>query len=356
MTGTTNYMTKFTGVNTGGNSQMQDDGTSTSLGAGFPSTLYLMNANRTQLTATGDGQAILYGRRDRDSQNDGTSYNLDNINSGVTGYSFWGDLYSFGVAGMNYNDYTRCGGTLGADRFGSYWGSLGYRSSGSLNYGVYGSSGYTSGTGYLPSQEVGGVGGGFYGDMVGSISRGAIIGQMNAGELFATYNLGDVYTSGRQIELVGTARTAAYSVTSPDVTVYKKGKVNMVNGSAYVAFDENFASLLGESPVVTATPMGACNGVYVSKIDKKGFTLTEQSNGHSTVEIAWIAVGDRVDANEAEIPAVLQSNDFDSNLKATMFNDGNKESAGEGMYWDGSTIRFGTMPASTRPVRKEGGR
>ena len=118
----------------------------------------------------------------------------------------------------------------------------------------------------------------------------------------------------------------------------------------------DFASLLGESPVVTATPMGACNGVYVSKIDKKGFTLTEQNNGHSTVEIAWIAVGDRVDANEAEIPAVLQSNDFDSNLKATMFNDGNKEGAGEGMYWDGSTIRFGAMPASTQAAPKAGGR
>jgi hypothetical protein len=335
---------------------MQDNGTSTSIGLATPSALYQVYAYRQQLTATGDGQHSLFGYRTRDSQNDGTSYSQSTTNSATSGFNFWGDLYTFGVAGHSYNDYNRTGGVLGADINGLYWGALGYRTSALANVGVYGSSGYANGGGYLPSREVGGIGGAFFGDMVGSMSRGAIVGQLNAGELFATYNLGDVYTSGRQIELVGTQRTAAYSVTSPDVTVYKKGKVNMVNGSAYIAFDENFASLLGESPIVTATPMGACNGVYVSKIDKRGFTLTEQNNGHSTVEIAWIAVGDRVDANEAEVPAVLQSNDFDSNLKASMFNDGNKEGAGQGMYWDGSTIRFGTMPASTQPAPKAGGR
>lgn len=348
-------MIKFTAATTGGNSLMQDNGTSTAINSvTLPTSQFYVY--RQQLTAVGDDQNTIYGYRTRDSQNDGVSYSNSGMNGAVKGFNFWGDVYTYGVGGFNYNDYNRCGGVVGADVSGIYWGSLGYRTSGNANVGVYGSSGYNSGGGYLPSLEVGGIGGAFYGDMVGSVSRGAIIGQLNAGALFSAYNLGDVYTSGRQVELVGTARTAAYSVTSPDVTVYKKGKVTLVNGSAFVAFDENFSSLLGASPVVTATPMGACNGVYVSKIDKKGFTLTEQNNGHSSVEIAWIAVGDRIDANEAEVPAVLQSSDFDSNLKAAMFNDSNKEGAGQGMYWDGSTIRFGAMPASTMPKPKAGDR
>jgi hypothetical protein len=164
-----------------------------------PSPSYLMYLYRTQLTVAGDGQATNYGYRTRDSQNDGTGYGQGLNNSATAGYNFWGDVYSFGVAGHSYNDYNRTGGVLGADVFGSYWGSLGYRNSGNINYGVYGSSAYASGGGYLPSKESAGIGGGFFGDMVGSVSRGAVIGQMNTGELFATYNLGDVYTSGRSV-------------------------------------------------------------------------------------------------------------------------------------------------------------
>ncbi len=157
------------------------------------------------------------------------------------------------------------------------------------------------------------------------------------------------------MELVNTgeARSAAFAVTSPDVTVYKKGKANMVNGSVYVAFDQNFKALLGETPVVTVTPMGACNGVYISAIDQNGFTLTEQNNGTHSVEVSWIAVGDRVDANtNTEVPAALTNGTFDENLKATLHDDSKKESSGQGMWWDGTTIQFGNVPASTSPKGK----
>ncbi|MBK7174698.1 MAG: hypothetical protein IPH84_16045 [Bacteroidales bacterium] len=67
----------------------------------------------------------------------------------MKGYSYWGDLYSFGVGGFNYNDLTRCGGILGAYAYAttsSYWGSLGYKNSGSSTYGGYFTSS-TSGAG-----------------------------------------------------------------------------------------------------------------------------------------------------------------------------------------------------------------
>lgn len=350
--GTVNYHTKFTAANTIGNSLIQDNGTSLSTGIA-PNASYLYYAYHQQLTATGDGQATLFGYRTRDSQNDGTAYGQGTTNSGVKGYSFWGDLYTFGVAGFNYNDYTRCGGTMGAEQSGAYWGALGYKSSGSNGYGVYGSNGYVSGGGYMNNTGMTGIGGGFFGNIVGSVSRGKVIGQLNAGELFAIYNIGDVYTSGKQIEIVtnGTTRTPVYSVTSTDVTVYKKGKVQMVNGSATIIFDENYSKLLGSVPIVTVTPMGSCNGLYISSIDKNGFTVTEMNNGNSNVEISWIAVGDRIDGN-VEIPSVIIDSNFDNNVRDVLFDDGNKEGQAKGIWWDGTTIRFGQIPAELIPKPK----
>jgi hypothetical protein len=342
---------RFTGATTGGNSLIRDNGTTVSIGTA-PTAAQFLNVNRTQLTATGDGQSTVYAYRDRDTRNDGTGYSVTASNRAVGGYNYWGDNYTFGVGGYSFNDYQRTGGVLGANSSGTYWGSLGYKNSASATYGVYGSAGYASGAGYLPTKEMSGIGGGFFGDLVGTVSHGAIIGQLNAGELMATYNIGDVYTSGRQVEMVNTGeqRTAAYSVTSTDVKVYQDGKISLVNGSAYVAFDQNYKSMLGQAPVVTATPMGACNGVYISAIDKNGFTLTEQNNGSSSVEIAWISVGTRIDAsNKLEIPAVVRDGAFDTNLKAVMYDDGNKEGSAEGMWWDGATLQFGTIPASALP-------
>jgi hypothetical protein len=357
ISGTTNYLVKFTGATTGGNSQFRDDGTTASMGIA-PSAIHYLYINRTQLTASGDGQSTVYGYRTRDSQNDGTSYSVAATNVGVRGYSFWGDLYSFGVGGFNYNDYTRCGGTIGAEQSGSYWGALGYKNSGSTSYGVYGTSAYASGTGFLPSRQRGGIGGGFFGDFVGSYSRGAIIGQMNAGELFASYNMGDEYTAGRQVELVNTGgqRTAAYTVTSPDVTVYKKGTAQMVNGSAFISFDKEYSAMLGETPVVTITPMGACNGVYIESVTKNGFTVKELNHGSSSVNIAWIAVGDRVDANTEGMPTALKNANFDNQLKEAMFDDSNKEENAKAMWWNGSDLEFGQMPTQLIPQRQEGGK
>jgi hypothetical protein len=325
---------KFTGATTGGNSGIQDNGT---VG------VYFTPEVAHELLAVDYDYTV------------GTDYARYGHRSGIGGGDFNVQVYEFGTSGHSYNDYTRCGGVLGAQWSGGYWGSLGYKNSGSTSYGVYGSSGYASGGGYLPSKMSSGIGGGFYGDMIGSVSRGSIVGQMNAGELFATYNLGDVYTSGRSIELVNTgeARSAAFAVTSPDITVYKKGKASMVNGSVYVAFDQNFKALLGETPIVTVTPMGACNGVYISAIDQNGFTLTEQNNGTHSVDVAWIAVGDRVDGHSnTEVPAALTNGSFDQNLKATLHDDSNKESSAQGIWWDGANIQFGTVPASTYPKSK----
>jgi hypothetical protein len=314
-----------------------------------------MYVYRQQLTINGDGQTSMMGYRTRDSQNDGISYAQISANDATRGYNFWGDVYTFGVGGWNYNDYSRCGGTFGADVNGLQWGSLGYRSSGLLNYGVYGQAAYASGGGFAANNLDAGIGGGFFG-MIGSMSRGNVIGQLNTGDLFASYNKGDVYTSGKNVELIdnGTKKMPAYAVTSTEAVIYKKGNAQLVNGSASITFDKNYASLLGENPVVTVSPMGECKGVYIASVSKNGFIIKELNSGNSNVAISWIAVGDRIDAKTNEVPAFITEKSFDENLDKVMFNDGNKTQNGEGLWWDGTKLQMNkNYPRALNPTRED---
>ncbi len=355
VSGTTNYISKFTSATGLGNSSMQDNGTSISVGLTSPAIGYQMYVYRQQLTANGDGQCSLLGYRTRDSQNDGVGYSQLQTNRASGGFNFWGDVYTFGDASYNYNDYNRCGGSLGADVNGLYWGSLGYRSSAPLNFGVYGSSTYTTGAGLAPTNEQSGVGGGFFG-MIGSITRGRVIGQLNAGDLFASYNMGDVYTSGKNVELVTVNNqvSAAYAVTSTEAVIYKKGNIRLVNGTATIRFDAEYAQLLGDKPVVTISPMGQCNGVYIESVSKEGFVVRELNNGTSNVELGWIAVGDRVDAKVTEVPSFIKTTEFNKGLDRVMFDDGNRNGSGEGLWWDGSKLQMNkNYPASLNLTREQ---
>jgi hypothetical protein len=355
LAGTSNYVTKFATASTVGNSTIQDNGTSISAGLTTPSIIYQFYVYRQQLTANGDGQSSLMGYRTRNSQNDGISYAQISANDATRGYNFWGDVYTFGVGGWNYNDYSRCGGTFGGDVNGLAWGSLGYRSSGLLNYGVYGNAAYASGGGFAANNLDAGIGGGFFG-MVGAMTKGNIIGQLNKGGLFASYNIGDVYTSGKNVELIsnGTEMTPAYAVTSTEAVIYKKGRAQMINGTATIAFDANYSRLLGESPVVTITPMGDCKGVYIQSVTKNGFTIKELNAGNSSVEISWIAVGDRVDAKSTEVPSFIKDKSFDQNIDKVLFNDGDKTHSGEGIWWDGTTLQLNkNYPREINPTRED---
>lgn len=352
LSGTTNYVTKFTGATAGGNSQMQDNGTAMSINT-TPSNLYRLYTYESQLTADGDGQATIYGYRTRDSQNDGISYAVGASNNAVSGYNFWGDVYTFGVGGFSYNDYTRTGGVLGAVQSGFYWGSLGYKNSASSTFGVYGSAGYASGAGLLPTSSTIGIGGGFFGDLVGSTSQGSVIGQLNSGDLFAQYNSGNVYTLGKNVELIqgsGTV-TPVYSNSSLESTVYNKGISNLVNGTAYIPFGSDYVALLGDIPVITVTPNGECNGVYIASVDKNGFTVKELMGGTSNAPISWISVGTRIDNDQMELATEIVSNpNFERNIQQVLFSDGNIEGSASGIWWDGTTLQFGTIPANLTSV------
>ncbi len=355
--GTTGYFPRFISSTALGNpNSFMQENASGLIGVNItPSSLYRFYVYNQQPTVNGDGQATLYGHRTRNSQNDGTAYSFNGANDGVRGMNFWGDDFTFGVSGFNYNDFFRTGGVLGAEQAGAYWGSLGYKNSAGTTFGVYGSNAFSSGTGFAANNVDGGVGGGFFG-MVGSMSRGSVVGQFNTGELFSSYNMGDVYTAGRNVELVdtGSKMAPAYTMTSTEQVVYKKGKASLQNGIATIVFDADYALMLGDSPIVTITPMGECNGVYIADVSKNGFTVRELNKGTSNISISWIAVGDRVDAAAKKVPDFVTEKAFNESLDKAMFNDGNTKQSAEGMWWDGQRFQFNkNFPSELNPTREE---
>jgi hypothetical protein len=351
VTGTTGYHPKFLSANTLGNSTMQEN-TNGNISVNIaPLTQYRLYVYQQQLTANGDGQASLFGYRTRDSQNDGTGYAQSVANDATRGFNFWGDLYTFGVGGWNYNDYTRCGGTFGAEVSGTYWGSLGYRSSALLNYGVYGSAAYANGGGRLSNGAATGIGGAFAGDLMGAWVRGDVMGLTTSGSMYAAFNVGNTFNTGYHADLVNTNGnvTPAYAVTSTKVKVYDDGSGQLATGTTRVNFTPEFAALVaGGKPTVTITPQGQCNGLYIVSVDEKGFNVAELNNGSSNVSFSWIAVGTRVDAAKAEVPAELTNPDFAGNMQGVMFNEGNTEQSGRPVWWNGTNLMWSTPPSLTR--------
>ena len=317
----------------------------TSIGT-TPSTLYKLYTLATQLTASGDGQASIYGYRTRDSQNDGTGYYAYSSNNAITGYNYWGDLYTFGVFGHSDGDYTRTGGTIGET--GGTWGSLGYKGSNSVNYGVYGSNAYSSGGGFLENSTLSGVGIAGFGQLMGGWSRGELMGFTTSGEMYALYNDGNSYTEGYSADIVKTeeGRKAAYSVTSTELKVYDDGSYEINGNEIFVSFDKDFASMINpaQNPTITVSPVGGWAPLYIKEIRQDGFVVSNDNYNGNNVKFSWIAVAERIDSENAELPKDIADDKFNENLKGFMFNENITNRNATPMWWDGSTLRFDAIP------------
>ncbi len=348
--GTANFYPKFSAATTLANARMQDNaaGTATSIGIP-PDVRYSFYSYKNQLTATGDGQSSMLGYRNRDSQNDGTGYGINTSNNATGGYNFWGDVYTFGVAGHSYNDYSRTGGVLGAEQGGTYWGSLGYRNSGSINYGVYGSAAYANGTGRVIQNQAVGIGGGFYGDLMGAWANGEVMGLVTNGNLFASYNMGNTYTTGKNIEIAVNAdgqKVAKYANTSNVAKIYADGSAMLENGKVRVEFDKNYVQSLADNsvPTITLTPIGGWANLYIESVDKDGFTVANaaKDSENPNIKFNWLACGTEKTANNVNKDILDPT--FDNNLKQVLFNEGNLKEQAKPMWWDGKKVRFTTPP------------
>jgi hypothetical protein len=295
-----------------------------------------------------DGQCAVFGFRSRGSQNDGIGYTIYSTNSALEGYNLWGDLYSFGVAGHNYNDYTRCGGTLGAAAYGGYWGSLGYKNSGSTGYGGYFTS-YTNGGG-KDSQANTGIGLGAWGDLMGADIHGKVYGVYAEGENYAMFTNGPVYKNNLDIHLqknsAGT-NTVLYTNVSITATIQTCGMTTLANGTKSVAFDQVFSEAVSSNApiIVTVTPVGNSNGVYLSQVSKSGFTIVENNGGKSNVTVNFIAVGTRAGYENPVLPEEVIDAQYTSNLSRGLHNDADTQANGEGLYYENGKLTVGVHPS-----------
>jgi hypothetical protein len=90
-------------------------------------------------TVTGAGISTIKGYRDGINNpfgGGGTGWGVQEVDAAVVGASFWGNAFSAGMAGFNYNDYGNSAGVLGSQYNANYWGALAFND-GINQWGVY---------------------------------------------------------------------------------------------------------------------------------------------------------------------------------------------------------------------------
>jgi len=268
--------------------------------------------------------------------------------TGVSGDALTSGSYKFGIYG-NGGTSIRSGGVLG-NNFGIL-GSLGYYAANLIDYSVYGFGvGYTNGiaTGRMShnfSEKNTHIGLGIYGGVMGGWVRGMQYGFHTKGETYSLYVDGNGYTNKPLAYLIGSEnqdKVASFMSTSmkPEVTV--NGKVTLTNGKAFVPFDKSFQQIISnvEDIIITASPQGKSNGVYIDNITKNGFWVIENNDGMSNVKISWIAITKIIGEENPEVPMDLLAKDFDKKMDGVMFNENNTQDTPQSLWWDGSTIRW----------------
>ncbi|MCA6361799.1 MAG: collagen-like protein [Bacteroidetes bacterium] len=270
--------------------------------------------------------------------------------------------YTFGVHGSMGTADIRSGGVFGDD-FGFAFGALGYYAANLVDYGVYGfgmayqvgiATGRTSqgggSTANWDGQQNTTIGLGIYGGVMGGWVRGMAYGMHVKGTRYSLYVDGYTFTNKPVAMLVtkedGT-RATTYAAVSTTSDVYARGKAQLSNGSVYIPFDATFRQIITDPGdlVITVTPTGNSNGVYVSSVDANGFTVTENNGGTSAVNVSWVAIATVKGNENPETPAEVSQNDFDQKMRGVMFNDNNLTDTPQPLWWDGSQVRFDTPPA-----------
>ncbi|MCD4664909.1 MAG: hypothetical protein K8R68_06520, partial [Bacteroidales bacterium] len=304
-------------------------------------------------------QSLFYGLLSSGDQ--GTGYGNYYVRSVVKAYAYYGYPYTFGVAGYRFNDnYNRGGGVFGgssSDNPPTAWGSLGYRNSSANHYGGYFTN---SGNGSGKDSQVNiNCGVGVWGDLFGADIHGKVYGTYTEGENYAMYSNGTVYKNNLDVHLQKNdngENKVLYTNVSTDATVQTMGYVTINNGKASVIFDEAFTQIVSDkSPViVTATPSGESNGVYISDVNENGFIITENSNGKSNVTVSYIAIGKRKGYESPVLAEEVIAADYTTKLSQGLHNDGNTETDGQGLYYENGKLTVGIHPSTiVDPSTKE---
>ena len=308
------------------------------------------------LVTSTPGNYAVYGNGVNLSGEDGTDYAVNSTLGGVKGYNYYGNPYTFGVAGYSYLDYNRSGSCFGGKYNGLVWGSLGYQNSTGTEYGGYFTT-YTTGTGKDDKAQIN-SGIAAYGDLFGADIHGKVYGAFIEGENYATYANGTVFKNGLDVHLQenGTNQNnTLYTAVATDVTVQTSGYATISGGKANIFFDQSFAQAVSEKEpiIVTVTPMGNSNGVYLSTVDNRGFSVIENNGGKSNVTVSYIAIGKRKGYENPQLPQEVIAADYTAKLAQGLHNDNDMETDGQGLYYENGQLVVGKHPSTYPDLNKQ---
>ncbi len=310
-----------------------------------------------ELNTNDPGDYAIYGRI-WDGYGAGAGYNYDESRGSVKGLVYNGSEYNFSIAGYLSLDEDRSGASFGASIGSSgtvdKFGCLAYQASGASEYGGYFTS-YTTGSGKDNEVQIN-RGIGAWGDLLGADIHGKVYGAFIEGENYATYTNGDNYTNGLDVHLQEGSNgenKVLYTNVSTGATVQTSGYAQLTDGESNIVFDESFAGAVSsETPiVVTVTPVGNSNGVYLAGISTSGFKVVENNGGKSNVTITYIAIGQRAGYENPELAKEVVDIEYTSKLGRGLHNDADTETDGEGLYYENGKLTVG-IHSSTIPDPK----
>jgi hypothetical protein len=91
--------------------------------------------------------------------------------------------------------------------------------------------------------------------------------------------------------------------------------------------------------IITATPQGNTNGIYISEITSEGFWIYENNNGASSVAVSWM-MSSPVKNADMQVASELLNKEFDLNMDKFMFNENDLQSEKKSLWWDGTQMRW----------------
>jgi len=266
--------------------------------------------------------------------------------------------YSFGVFGNVFTTSgspTRVGGVIGAGIYANQWTSLGYVSNaGTISSLYYNSTNtFNSGGGRISSSNsnspLSGIGIVGNSDAFGIVTNGGKGGMFVYGEKIGLFTDGTAYTNNISVQLNKvneSSKLPTFSSTSTSVDIQSHGQAKLVRGHVRVNFDEVFIATTSEKiPVnITITAIGKSNGLYIESVDTKGFDVYENNNGLSAVSLNWLAIGVKKGFEAPELNADVLKTDFETNMRQVANNEGDPNSTGKPLWWDGTSFRFDIAP------------
>jgi len=263
----------------------------------------------------GAKKANIYAYRGGNSSTEegGTSFSANGIDSAIMGYSDFGNNYSAGVAGYSWLNYANSAGVLGSDEGGSMWGALGF------NDGTNKWAGYFDGDGDRSAAFMDGNVG------IGTTTPGALLGLAAA-------------TSGKaQLNLVSSIGVDPTTPNNGDLW-WNGTNLNFYDGSSTV----DLLAGGGDSLWVDA-------GTYIYPLDGKPIG-NPTSGGTNKVSGLYMAdSGPLYFGTDNDINFSFSGSTFTTTLGLNAWNIAN-----DLLYLDGTTNQIGigtTSPLATLDVR-----